>query len=110
MSAADPLVFSSSLMIAHSHLAHLGDQTQHDFGIDQDDGEEANMSDNANASGREIAQRFPVLPPRVADRLLELLLPSELGGHRDPFVADRGAGPELAQRQTAATPSEPMAS
>lgn len=39
--AADPLVFSSRLMIAHRHLADLGDQTQHDFGIGQDDGEEA---------------------------------------------------------------------
>lgn len=69
------------------------------------------MSDKASASGREIAQRFPALPPRVADRLLELLLPSELGRHRDPFIADsRGAGPEHAQRQTAATSSEPMAS
>lgn len=27
----DLLVFSSRLMIAHSHLAHLGDQTQHDL-------------------------------------------------------------------------------
>lgn len=69
------------------------------------------MSDKARASGREIAQRFPVLPPRVADRLLELLLPSELGRHRDPFVADsREVGQEHAQRQTAATSSEPMAS
>lgn len=69
------------------------------------------MSDNASASGREIAQGFPVLPPRIADRLLELLLPSELGRYRDPFGADcRGAGPEQARRQTGATPSEPMAS
>lgn len=68
------------------------------------------MSDQASASAREIAQRFPVLPPRVADRLLELLLPFE-PGRRDPFVADyRGAAPEHAQRQTAASPSEPMAS
>lgn len=69
------------------------------------------MSDKANASGREIAQRFPALPPSVADRLLELLLPSEPRRHRDPFVADaRGAGREHAQRQTGATPSEPLAS
>lgn len=69
------------------------------------------MSDKARASGREIARRFPVLPPHVADRLLELLLPAELGRHRDALVADsRGAGPEHAQRQTTAAPSEPMAS
>lgn len=69
------------------------------------------MSDRTSASGREIAQRFPVLPPRVADQLLELLLPSELGSHRESIVPDpRRTRPEHTERQRAATPSEPMAS
>ena len=68
------------------------------------------MSDTASASAREIAQRFPVPPPRVADRLLELLLPSELGRHRDLVADSREAGRGHADGQTAATPPEPMAS
>ncbi len=69
------------------------------------------MSDPTTPSGREIALQFPVLPPRIADRLLDLLLPSEPSGHRDAIVTehrDAGAGP--LPRQTAETPSEPMAS
>ena len=68
------------------------------------------MSDKASPSAREIAQRFPVPPPRVADRLLELLLPSELGRQRDLVAYSRRAGPGHADRQTTATPPEPMAS
>lgn len=69
------------------------------------------MSDRTSASGREIAQRFPVLPPRLADQLLELLLPCEPGSHGEFLVPDpRRARPEPTQRQRAATPSEPMAS
>lgn len=69
------------------------------------------MSDRASTSGREIAQRFPLLPPCVADRLLELLLPSELDHLRDPSVSDpHGVGLDHAQRQTTAPRSEPRAS
>jgi hypothetical protein len=96
-------------VIAHSHLAHLGDQTQHDWRR-QRGSEEAIMSDKASASAREIAQRFPVPPARVADRLLELLLPSEFDHRRDLVANSRGDVPGLADRQTAATPPETMAS
>lgn len=69
------------------------------------------MSDYGSQSGREIAQQFPALPPRVADLLLAILLPTDQGSRRraaSDVNARAASGHDDIHAD--ATPSEPLAS
>lgn len=74
------------------------------------------MTDHATQSGIEIAESFPALPERVADRLLDLLLPAgsvpdslERGSKADSH--GNGEGRNRQDRpQSDETSSEPLAS
>lgn len=74
------------------------------------------MTDHATQSGIEIAESFPALPERVADQLLDLLLPvgpvpSSLVSGLE--VVSRGHGGAVNRQdrsQSDGTSSEPLAS
>lgn len=74
------------------------------------------MTDHTAQSGIEIAESFPALTERVADRLLDLLLPGGAvsGSLRlDSDVVSRGhggAGNRQDRSQSDGTSSEPLAS
>lgn len=99
-------------MIAPKPLAHSGDPTpSRQPRCGKPDQPEGEMSDNESQSGREIAQQFPALPPRVADLLLAILLPADQGS-RIRAASNVNARAESVHDDTHAnaTPSEPLAS
>jgi hypothetical protein len=74
------------------------------------------MTDHATQSGIEIAESFPALTERVADRLLDLLLPvgpvpgSLVRGSKADSRGHGEAGNRQDRSQSDGTSSEPLAS